>query len=74
MDIEVIIHYCKNADAQCTGDYSAVTVNIDGKLCAYYGDYYHDKGEERADGFVDGMRYLNPDANVTYNKVADWDF
>lgn len=74
MYIEVISHYDKNEDEYCTGDYCAVTVKIDDKTCQRYGDYYHDKGEQKAEGFIDGVRYFNPDVNVIYIKIADWDY
>lgn len=39
------------------GDYSGVRVIIDDKVLKEYGDHYHDKGAEKAKGFVDGYTY-----------------
>lgn len=39
------------------GDYTDVIVRVDDEVAVQYGDSYHDKGKERAQGFVDGLRY-----------------
>lgn len=36
------------------GDYSHVTIELDSEVLAEYGDDYHDKGLEKAEGFVQG--------------------
>lgn len=36
------------------GDYYAIRVELDGEVVATYGDYYHDKGADRARGFIHG--------------------
>lgn len=38
------------------GDYYSIGVYaMDGTRLAHYGDYYHDKGEDRSEGFVEGL-------------------
>ena len=39
------------------GDEWGIQVELDGKIVAEYGDYYHDKGSEKAIGFIDGVAY-----------------
>ena len=35
----------------------AIHLELNGKVIAEYGDYYHDKGSEKAKGFIDGYAY-----------------
>lgn len=70
--IKVITHFFDD-DPDCTGDYSSVTIELNGKIVASYGDYYHSKGRERADGFVDAIKLIYPSATIVYENVADDD-
>lgn len=74
MKLKIITHFY-NDDPDCSGDYASVTVELEGMVIANYGDYYHDKGEEKAEGFIDGVRYMNNRHNeptqVEYESVAD---
>ena len=70
--IKVVTHY-DIEDTDCGGDYHDVEVLVADELVAQYGDYYHDKGEEKAEAFVDGFRAATPEADydVTWPNVAD---
>jgi major membrane immunogen (membrane-anchored lipoprotein) len=48
----------EDKDEDFGGDCQGVDIYIDGKLVKSYGDYYHDKGEEKAEGFIDGVAYI----------------
>jgi hypothetical protein len=51
------IHYPKS-DKNMEGDYYDVTINVylgDEMLHMDYGDYYHDKGTDKAQGFLDAL-------------------
>jgi hypothetical protein len=47
-NLKVVTHY----ENGCGGDYSKVTVEMDGMLLREFGDYYHDKGHEKADAYI----------------------
>ena len=59
----VTMHYPKS-DKDMYGDYYDVTINVacgDTMLHMEYGDAYHDKGWEKAQGFVDALKLLYGD-------------
>lgn len=78
MEIKIITHFPTD-DEDCNGDYYDVEVQIDGKVVASFGDYYHDKGQDKAeawkDGYIAAMEQLAPTTQVTvdYDSVADRD-
>lgn len=71
--ILIVTHFTKD-DEDCGGDYYDIEVFVDGKLAAEYGDYYHDKGSEKAEAFVDGVNFICG-ANIVPQErsVADRD-
>lgn len=61
--VTVTIHYPKS-DKEMWGDYYGVTIDIacgDKRFHMAYGDSYHDKGLEKAKGFVDALKTLYGD-------------
>lgn len=46
------------------GDYLFVVVAINGIPVQRYEDHYHDKGSEKADGFIDGYTHAYPETKV----------
>lgn len=56
LTLQVIEHFDKE-DEECGGDYHYVTIELFGSTIKRYEDYYHDKGEEKADAWVDGFAY-----------------
>ena len=55
----------------CGGDYDGVEVIIDDVVVAEYGDYYHDKGAEKAEGFVEGYLFaLKKICEIEYTQEA----
>lgn len=70
----VTTHFPKS-DKDMYGDYYDVTINayINGKMySAQYGDSYHDKGWEKAEGFVDALKMLyGPKFPVLKLRSAD---
>lgn len=72
MKVEIVKHY-EDTDEDCSSDYWDIEIFVDGKLAKQYGDYYHDKGDEKADGFLDALYFLGlikqPDVTVKY--IAD---
>ncbi len=57
------------------GDEQEIHLELDGKIIAKYGDYYHDKGSEKARGFIDGYAYAKNlkifDYTIKYDNKVD---
>ena len=73
MKLKIIEHYFMD-DEDCEGDYAWVEVfDVDKKiLMQTYGDYYHDHGDDKAEAFVDGVRYMAGESvKVKYESIAD---
>lgn len=75
MKLTVVTHYCKD-DPNFDSDYSDIEIlDTEGNQIAIYGDYYHDKGLEKIDGFIDGIRWATGKAiDVDEKCVADRDY
>jgi len=74
MNVKITEHFSKEHDPKCYGDYCEVTIEVDGKLVRTYGDHYHDKGAERAEGYKDALKdYCDPQVTVEHASVADWE-
>ena len=78
MHAEIRTYFCVD-DKGHTGDYTAVEVWLDGKLVRTFGDFYHDKGRERAEAFVEGLRYFTENLcecqsaiTIERTEVADY--
>ena len=70
MPNKVEILCCFPSEADFGGDYTSVEVAFDGKTVAEYGDYYHDKGSDKAEGFVQGVAFALG-AQLTPEKCRD---
>lgn len=73
--VTITTHYQKS-DKKCWGDYYSVDVLVraDGgrEFAAHYGDYYHDKGHDKVEGFLDAIQTLHgPKIPVIRRDVAD---
>ena len=71
--IETRTHYFED-DTSFLGDYAEVCVLVDGEEVVRYGDASHERGRERADGFVSGLLHAWGPDNVTLSqtRVADY--
>ncbi len=58
--VKVITHYYKD-DVNYTGDYDSVEIQINNTPVVLFGDSYHDKGKEKAQGFIEACLYFMPD-------------
>ncbi len=72
MKIIRVIHY-DETDTDFGGDYFSIELKTTkGKVVATFGDAYHDKGWEQADGFVAGIEWATgKKVTVITQKVAD---
>ena len=73
-NIKVITWYAED-DVDCTGDYYSISlVDVDtGNEIQVYGDSYHDKGKEKIEGFLDGLKYCGQSLYLTEEKKnLDW--
>jgi hypothetical protein len=54
-----LVTYYPKSDEDFDGDYVSVALfDENGKEIVSYGDYYHDKGDEKMEGFIDGLKYI----------------
>lgn len=72
--ITITTHYPDN-DPEMFGDYYDITIDIRAGNMEYhmdYGDYYHDKGSDKAEAFVDAIKLLYGDkVPVLHFDAAD---
>ncbi len=71
--IKVLTHYFED-DPTFIGDYTSVEVFLDDLKVVEYGDAYHDRGAQKADGFVDAVSHIYGADNcqVIREQVADY--
>jgi hypothetical protein len=50
-----------------------VSITIDGDEMVRYGDQYHDKGRDKAEGFVDGLTCAYGEISLSHEYVADYE-
>lgn len=68
--VTVTTHY-REDDEDCSGDYWHVSIQFDGVEVIRYDDHYHDKGEDKAEGFTDALQLVDPTLIFEYKDVAD---
>lgn len=80
MKLIVTTHYSVD-DPECMGDYHFVTVEKAGifvdkdYVIVQFGDYYHDKGDLKADAFIQGVEWaLGITVEREDKRVADSDY
>lgn len=69
-----IYHY-GNDDTDFSGDYYCIEFfDEEGTEVAYFGDYYHDKGNYKLEGFIKGIEYATKSkVELIIKKIADGD-
>jgi len=72
LEIKIINHYGTD-DPEFEGDYYQIEIFINDELIQTYGDYYHDKGWEKAEGFMDGIKAITDDYTLTKEDIADYE-
>lgn len=71
MKLTQVTHYSED-DTKFWGDYYSVELLKDDKVIASYGDHYHEKGEERLQGFIAGIEWATGEkVELTHKKIAD---
>ena len=72
-DVEVRTHYFEE-DPEYLSDYAEVSLHVDGVEVARYGDAGHDRGREKAEGFVTGLTHAWGEGSmqVRHTQVADY--
>lgn len=71
MNIVVIKHFYKD-DIECGGDYASIDIEINKIKVITFGDYYHDKGEEQAQGFIEATKHFFPDCQILHVSINDY--
>ena len=69
MQVKIVTHYSVD-DLDFCGDYWSVDVYIDDEFYVSYGDSYHDKGHEKVEGLLDGLRYFEL-LDIEEENIAD---
>jgi hypothetical protein len=72
----ILKHHEKEEDDDCGGDYWDLEILDENGACIQtYGDDYHESGSDKAEGFVDGVRYASSEAiEIKYENVADREY
>ena len=70
---EVVYHYSKD-DPEFYGDYREVDIMEVDTVIKTYGDYYHDKGAYKIEGFLDALIFMGMEFTVIRSNIADWDY
>lgn len=67
--------YDSEDDDPFFGDYRFIILKDEDIEIAYFGDYYHDKGLEKCEGFIKGMEYvLKEEIEVETINLADAEY
>lgn len=70
---KIVTHYSSD-DVECGGDYYDMELFIDGKFVRNFGDYYHDKAEEKIKGFIEGVEFTQGSKlKIERQDIADRD-
>lgn len=70
--LTIATHYGRNDKDNLDYNDIEVTLHLDGRTYGMvYGDYYHDKGLSKSEGFEDAIRLLYPKIPVLKYNVAD---
>lgn len=60
-------------DSEFSGDYESVEIlDPRGVVIAKFGDWYHDKGFEKSEGFIEGVKWTlgNKKLTIVENKMT----
>lgn len=58
-------------DEEFERDYHSIRILQDGEIIQEYGDHYHDKGEEKSEGFIDALRLVGKNKyEFHYENIA----
>lgn len=70
----ITTHYFED-DKEFMSDYTSIDIkDQDGNLLVEYGDYYHDKGQERSEAFIEAAEILlEKKIEIENRKIADWE-
>ena len=72
MTATLLFHYSTD-DPEFQNEYHSVEIFVDGKKVREYGDWYHDKGKEKASAFLEGFELGQrmPFEKIFKEEVAD---
>ena len=70
--LEIVTHFLED-DKDYGSDYIDVEVLVDGKVVRKYDDEYHGQGKSRAEGFVDGVKFIQG-GTIKERNVADREY
>lgn len=71
LNFKAVYHY-PIYDEEFGGDFLGIELFHDGEMVQWFGDYYHDKGEEKLGGFIMGIKFITgKDVNLTVERIND---
>lgn len=71
LDLTAVWHFDKE-DTDFGGDYHYITLfDNGGNQVHEFGDAYHDRGQEKLEGFIMGLRWLGYEVILERKEVAD---
>ena len=70
--IKVVVHYSSD-DIEFNCDYYQIDVYMNDFKMKTFGDYYHDKGWERCEGYLDGITSFMTDVEIIRENIADYE-
>lgn len=71
MKITKIEHFAEY-DKEFESDYWSIELKVKGKTIAEFGDWYHDHGREKCEGFIRGVEWaLGKKIELEIKRVAD---
>ena len=75
LKFKIITHF-EVEDEECSGEYTSVEIlDEKGNSIVKYGDYYHDKGRQKAEAFLDGLKFaLQEDIEKEYEYINDEEY
>lgn len=71
LKLKLITHFEECEEEDFDGEYWGVSLWYNDKLIKSYGDYYHEKGEEKMEGFLDGLMATGYELEVEEICVND---
>ena len=71
--IDIIKHFLID-DKDFSGDYCSIELRVNDENVIEYGDDYHDKGDEKVEGFLDALKYLGCKVEPSHEEIADYEY
>jgi len=68
-----LVRHFPPSDPGCLGDYHYLDITLNDDPVISYGDHYHDKGEDKAQGFLHALRFIYGRENILFTEESKAD-